>query len=364
MTDLYLGLMSGTSVDALDIALCSFSSSIKIIHAGESRFNADLRRRIHHFCGNQHISLDELLLLERDYTEFCALAVNRFLEDYPHAVGHIRAIGFHGQTLRHLPEQGCTLQMGNPSLLAELTGIDVIADFRRRDMAAGGQGAPLVPAFHHYLTQDLKRPLALLNLGGIANLSILGIDNSVLGFDTGPANTLMDQWYAKHHQGTYDHDGAWAATGEVNFALLAHLLKEPYFQRKAPKSTGRELFNLSWLEQHLKGFESLIGEDVQRTLLELTAVSVTDALVRTGIEPQRLILCGGGANNRILCQRLEEHLHSTQVLRSDTLGWSADYLEAAAFAWLAAAFIKRTPANLPEVTGARGLRVLGALYPY
>ena len=363
MSDLYLGLMSGTSVDALDIAICSFSSGFKIIHAGESRFSADLRKRIHHFCGNQHISLDELLVLERDYTQFCAQAVNQFLEDYPQAAGQIRAIGFHGQTLRHLPEQGCTLQMGNPSLLAELTGLDVIADFRRRDMAAGGQGAPLVPAFHHYITKDLKRPLALLNLGGIANLSILGIDNSVLGFDTGPANTLMDHWYAKHNQGTYDQDGAWAAKGTVNAALLEHLLKEPYFQRKAPKSTGRELFNLSWLEQHLKGFEHLVDEDIQRTLLELTAVSVTNALGVRGITPQMLILCGGGANNRLLCQRIEEHLSSTQVLRSDTLGWSADHLEAAAFAWLAAAFINSTPANLPAVTGARGSRVLGALYP-
>lgn len=364
MSELYLGLMSGTSVDALDIALCEFSPNLRIYNACENNFPDQLRARIHSFCNAKTVLLDDYLLLERDYTQFCGEAVNRFLQQNDVSADKIRAIGFHGQTLRHLPEQGCTLQMGNPSLLAELTNIDVIADFRRRDLAAGGEGAPLVPAFHRYLTQEQSKPLALLNLGGIANLTIFDDAASVLGFDTGPANTLMDQWYAKHNQGHFDQDGQWAAQGTVNQSLLENMLSEPFFKRAAPKSTGRELFNLNWLEQHLKGYESINVKDIQRTLLELTAISVTHSLQQTRVAPKTLILCGGGANNSLLCGRIAMLLPTTSVLKSDSLGWPANHLEAAAFAWMASAFNSREPANLPEVTGAKGLRVLGALYPH
>jgi anhydro-N-acetylmuramic acid kinase len=359
MGDLYIGLMSGTSVDALDIALCRFSPSLEIIATAEQPFPQDLRQRINQACSDRPMLLDDLLGLEQDYTSFCADATVEFIQLHKQA-SSARAIGFHGQTLRHRPDFGATLQMANPSLLAERTGIDVIADFRRRDLAAGGEGAPLVPAFHQHLVSKLDRPVAILNLGGIANLSLFANSGSVSGFDTGPANTLMDLWISQHLSKGYDADGQWASTGKVNQPLLDSLLTEPYFQRAAPKSTGRELFNLGWLNSHLEQHPDLSPVDVQRTLLELTAISVTQSLSQ---EVKQLIVCGGGARNRSLMQRIAQCVPQTQVELSDDLGWPASHLEAVAFAWLAQQHLARQPGNLAEVTGAKGARVLGAHYP-
>ena len=359
MSDLYIGLMSGTSVDALDIALCRFSPELEIIATAEHSFPQELRERINQACSDIPILLDRLLSLEQDYTAFCADATAEFIHQHTQAK-YARAIGFHGQTLRHRPDLGASLQMANPSLLAERTGIDVIADFRSRDLAAGGEGAPLVPAFHQHLISDLERPLAILNLGGIANLSLFDRSDSVSGFDTGPANTLMDLWIAQHLSKDYDADGQWAASGSVNLRLLDSLLSEPYFQRSPPKSTGRELFNLEWLKAHLEQHPQISPADVQRTLLDLTAISVTKSLNR---DVKRLIVCGGGAQNKLLIQRIAQLLPDTQVERSDDLGWPASHLEAVAFAWLAQQHLLRQPGNLAEVTGAKGARVLGAHYP-
>lgn len=360
MSDLYVGLMSGTSVDALDIALCRFHPQFEIVAAADYPFQEALRQRINQACLDRPMHLDELLQLEQDYTEFCAASVGKFLDEHAEEREHIRAIGFHGQTLRHRPDIGTTLQMANPSLLAEHTGIDVIADFRRRDLAADGEGAPLVPAFHQYLTAQMQRPLGILNLGGIANLSLFSEDDKVEGFDTGPANTLLDQWIGLNLHRTYDENGSWAATGVVNESLLKTLLQEPYFAKPAPKSTGRELFNMAWLEAALAQQPILEPQDVQRTLVELTAVTVAQSLRHP---PPKLIVCGGGASNSLLMSRLSAHLPQTEVYSSDTLGWPASHIEAAAFAWLAMCHVKRDAGNLPSTTGARGPRVLGALYP-
>lgn len=359
MTDLYIGLMSGTSVDALDIALCRFKPELEIVATATYTFPEALRERINSACTNTPLLIDELLRLEQDYTDFCAQSTTAFISLHSDP-SQIAAIGFHGQTLRHRPDFGATLQMANPSLLAERTGIDVIADFRRRDLAAGGEGAPLVPAFHHYLIADMERPLGLLNLGGIANLSLFHRDGSRLGFDTGPANTLMDLWIGKHLDRKFDMDGSWASTGTVDDALLERFLCEPYFSRSAPKSTGRELFNYDWIQAHLNACPDIPAENVQRTLLELTALSVTQS-IKTPLN--RLIICGGGSQNGLLVERLAALLPQTDVILSDDLGWPGSHLEAIAFAWLAKQHLQGVPGNLPEVTGAKGPRVLGAHYP-
>jgi anhydro-N-acetylmuramic acid kinase len=359
MTDLFIGLMSGTSVDALDIALCRFSPKLEILATAEHPFPPNLRTRINSACTDTPMLLDDLLQLDQDYSGFCAQATCHFIKTHS-AADQIRAIGFHGQTLRHRPDLGATFQMANPSLLAERTGVDVIGDFRRRDMAAGGEGAPLVPAFHQYLIGETQRPVGLLNLGGIANLSLFETDGSVSGFDTGPANTLMDAWVEKSLGTSFDAGGEWAASGSVSDSLLTRFLSEGYFMRSAPKSTGRELFNYDWLSRHLSNHPDLHPADVQRTLLELTALTICNCL---SSQLKRLIICGGGAHNTLLVKRISELLPSTEVQLSDELGWPSSHLEAVAFAWLAKQNIERKAGNLPEVTGAAGPRILGAHYP-
>lgn len=360
MNDLYLGLMSGTSVDALDVALCRFKPEIEIVATADYAFPVELRQRINRACLDEPIKLDEFLLLERDYSQFVASSVTSFLTEHTLEPDSIRAIGFHGQTLRHRPDIACSLQMGNPNLLAERSGICVVADFRRRDLAAGGEGAPLVPAFHKYLVESLDRPVGILNLGGIANLSLFNESGGVLGFDTGPANTLMDQWIEIHRGVGYDERGQWAASGNLNEPLLKAMLAEPYFQRSAPKSTGRELFNLTWLRTILEQQEPLSPADVQRTLLELTAQSLTQSIEQPLTQ---LIICGGGAENSLLMERIRLLLPNTKVHTSDELGWPASHMEAVAFAWLAKRHLECQAGNLPEATGAVGPRILGAHYP-
>lgn len=360
---LFLGLMSGTSLDGLDIALCYFEPEYQLLHSRCFEFTDDLKQRVLPFMTDQAQSIDELMILDRDLASFAAEAILIFLHDHRIDAKEVNAIGYHGQTLRHRPDEGCSLQIGNPHILAEMTGIDVIADFRRRDLAAGGEGAPLVPAFHHFLTEKMRRPFALLNLGGIANLSLFCENGEIQGFDTGPANTLIDQWIYQHTGVNFDAEGEWAASGAINQPLLEALLEEPYFQRSAPKSTGRETFNLEWLNHKLTYFGELSPEDIQATLTELTAVTIADALKHAKLNNCQLILCGGGARNRYLVERLTTHLPDFTIIASDLLGWSADAMEAAAFAWLAWAFKNKKAGNIPAVTGAFGERRLGALYP-
>jgi anhydro-N-acetylmuramic acid kinase len=281
-----------------------------------------------------------------------------------HAPGPVTAIAAHGQTIRHRPELGYTRQTNAPALLAELTGIDVIADFRSRDVAAGGQGAPLVPAFHQAQFGRAGQARVVVNIGGIANISVLDADGAVRGHDTGPGNVLLDLWIGRHLGQAYDAGGAWGATGTADAALLAHLLDEPYFRQAPPKSTGRDLFHAGWLDARLAAFAHLAPADVQATLTRLTAVTVAEASTADGARPQALYVCGGGAYNDFLMRELALALGGqVPVASTAALGVAPNRVEALAFAWLGYCFSRRAAGNLPAVTGARGPRVLGALYP-
>lgn len=351
--------MSGTSLDGVDAVLADFGGPrIRVLASSHVAFDAPLRA--------------ELLALNapgENELERAALAGNALARHYARAVaaldarahGTVRAVGCHGQTVRHRPGKGYTLQIGNAALLAELSGLAVVADFRSRDLAAGGQGAPLAPAFHATVFASRDEDRVTLNLGGIANISWLPRSGAVLGFDTGPANCLMDLWAARHLGKAHDEGGAWAAGGTVDAALLARLQAEPYFAAPPPKSTGRDLFNAGWLDSKLRG-----GEDprsVQATLLELTARSVADAIARHAAGVRRVIACGGGVRNDALMRRLAALLSPAEVETSDRHGVAPGLVEATAFAWLARQALEGRPGNLPAVTGARGERVLGTIYP-
>lgn len=359
MSNLYAGLMSGTSLDGVDAVLADLGASRpRILAHSHVAFDPSLRA--------------ELLALNApgaNELERAALAGNALARHYAQAIaelglparGEVRAIGCHGQTVRHRPEKEYTLQIGNAALLAELTGLAVVADFRSRDVAAGGQGAPLAPAFHAAAFASADEDRVALNLGGFANITWLPRAGTVLGFDTGPANCLMDLWAARHLGRTRDEDGAWAAGGKVDAGLLARLLEEPYFQAPPPKSTGRDLFNASWLEARLRGVED--PRAVQATLLELTARSISEAIARHAAGARRVIACGGGARNGALMRRLAALLAPATVEGSDRHGIAPGLVEATAFAWLAQQALEGWAGNLPAVTGARGGRVLGAIYP-
>ncbi len=361
--------MSGTSLDGVDGVLADFGQGqpelLAHVHVG---FDATLRR--------------ELLALNRSGTDElnrAALAANRVALAYADAVhlllneggdtpAGIRAVGAHGQTVRHRPGEldgiGFTLQLINGALLAERCGIDVVCDLRSRDVAAGGQGAPLVPAFHAGVFGQPGLVQAILNLGGIGNLTLLDGDGGVLGFDCGPGNALLDLWCERHLGLPFDADGTWAASGRVDAALLAILLREPYLQRQPPKSTGRDLFHADWLAAQLAcTAQPVAPADVQATLAQFTVRTACDALLRHLPGVQRLLVCGGGACNGNLMRGLAAALPGIGVATTADAGIPPLQVEAAAFAWLAKAFVDRSPGNLPAVTGARGLRVLGALYP-
>ena len=373
MGELYIGLMSGTSLDGVDAALVEFPGTGGV---------QSLRS-----LGHVHLPMpgtlrQVLMALNRsgaDEIHRAALAGNALMRLYAesvHAVlakaqapaDRVRALGAHGQTVRHRPTEfdgtGYTVQLMNGALLAELTGIDTVCDFRTRDLAAGGQGAPLAPAFHAHFLAEPGQTTAVLNVGGIANLSVISPDGKVVGFDTGPGNALMDLWHARHREGAYDADGQWAASGQVLQPLLAAMRDEPYFHAPPPKSTGRDLFNEEWLAR-LLGWHAAgaAAADVMATLTELTACSVAQALQHYAPAARALWVCGGGAANGHLMRRLAAHAPGVQVDSTAARGIPVDQVEALAFAWLAHAFVHRTPGNLPRVTGATGPRVLGALYP-
>ncbi len=360
---LYLGVMSGTSLDGLDIALIQQDSHPTLQAQHFVPMPAGLRAELLALCSPGPDELARAARAEEQWVRLAAQGIQALLQQAELQPQQIRAIGSHGQTVRHEPALGFTVQIGNPALLAELTGIDVIADFRRRDVAAGGQGAPLVPAFHEALFEADEQPRAVLNVGGFSNLSLIEPQHPVYGFDCGPGNVLLDAWIGACRGEAFDRDGAWAASGTMQQTLLERFLAEPYFAGQGPKSTGRELFNLSWLETHLATLQELQPEDVQRTLLELTARSVVDSLQRAQSGTAELLVCGGGAHNGALMQRLQELLPNCVVASTTSRGVPPDWVEAMAFAWLAHCYLERIPANRPSVTGAKGLRVLGALYP-
>ncbi|MGG2398327.1 anhydro-N-acetylmuramic acid kinase [Pseudomonas sp. SH1-B] len=360
---LYIGVMSGTSLDGLDIALIEQDHSPRLLATLYRPMPETLRSDLLALCAPGENELARAAIAEQHWVEQAAQAINELLRQQNLKPQEIRAIGSHGQTVRHEPTRGFTIQIGNPALLAELTGICVVADFRRRDVAAGGQGAPLVPAFHQDLFGDTGRQVAVLNVGGFSNLSLLSADGQVLGFDSGPGNVLLDAWI-HHCQGlNYDRDGAWAAKGNVHPELLSRLLSDPFFVTQGPKSTGRELFNLDWLLGHLQALPAIPEEDVQSTLVELTARSIVSALRNAQAYTDELLVCGGGAHNSCLMQRLATMLPGTEVQSTAARGIDPDWVEAMAFAWLAHCALEGIPGNRPSVTGAAGLRVLGAIYP-
>lgn len=360
---LYLGVMSGTSLDGLDIALIEQDEQPRLLATHYLAMPAELRQRLLSLCASGPDEIARAALAENQWATLAAEGIHALLQRQGLEPASIRAIGSHGQTIRHEPAQGFTVQIGNPALLAELTGISVVADFRRRDVAAGGQGAPLVPAFHETLFGHLGQRLAVLNVGGFSNLSLIAQDTPVHGFDCGPGNVLMDAWIEQQRGERYDADGAWAASGMVISELLAAMLADPFFAGAGPKSTGREVFNLPWLEAHLARLPGYRDEDVQATLLELTARSIIESLRTAQQDTEALLVCGGGARNSALMARLGALLPAAQVASTAAHGVDPDWVEGMAFAWLAHCCLQGIPANRPSVTAAKGLRILGAIYP-
>ncbi len=368
---LYIGLMSGTSLDGIDAVLAKVGSKgeASTIEAVSTPFSPELRKALFELQSPGPNELHREKQAGNALALAYAEAVRQLLKKANLQAADISAIGAHGQTIRHQPHLGelaYTHQTLNPALLAEKTGIDVIADFRSRDLAAGGHGAPLVPAFHAQQFVEDKN-LAILNIGGIANLTLLPNDGVVTGFDCGPGNMLMDAWIHEHQGNTFDENGSWALQGKVNEALLAKMLSDPFFSKVPPKSTGRDDFHLAWLQEKI-GKDNHHAEDVQATLLHLTAHSVLEALVRHAPQTQKLIVCGGGAQNKALMNLFKvkaQHLfkQALEITTSDSAGIDPQQVEGLAFAWLAWAHKEKRPANLPAVTGAKGRRILGACYP-
>lgn len=375
-TQLFIGIMSGTSLDGVDAALCSFNTgsfeqsalqngACQLLETQFLAYPESLKVELLALHEPKHNELEAASILGCRLAQLYADAVRQLLDKAQVNAAEISAIGCHGQTIRHRPELGFTLQIGNHALLAELMNISVIGDFRSRDIAAGGQGAPLVPAFHQAMFGSSTKNRAIINIGGIANITYLGKNGQVLGFDSGPGNMLLDSWTKLKIGQDYDKDGAWATTGVVLQTVLSGMLAEPYFALPPPKSTGRDLFNDRWFNDHwLKQhqlYPHLRPQDVARTLAALTAQSIHDAIAPMNID--EVYVCGGGAHNTLLMNSLQEMLGGKLLATTDTLGVGVDWVEAVAFAWLAKQTLENKPGNLPEVTGANGARILGAIYP-
>jgi anhydro-N-acetylmuramic acid kinase len=353
--------MSGTSLDGIDAVLVDLSQS-KPLQLGKNYlpFDDTLKNALLALHLPAHNELHQAQLIGNQLARRYAAAVAPLLAQAKSLNREIKAVGCHGQTIRHCPEHGYSVQIGNAALLAELTGVTVVSDFRSRDIAAGGQGAPLVPAFHDHVLRHTDIHRVIVNIGGISNLTNLPPRAVTSGFDCGPGNLLMDAWCMQHLGKPYDDNGAWAASGSVLPALLEKLLDESFFALPPPKSSGRDLFNIAWLENKLQGNE--VAANVQATLLELTCRSIALAIQKYCSGAKEIYLCGGGAHNQSLLNRLTALLPSSSLATTDMLGVDGDYLEAIAFAWLAQQALHGKPANLPQVTGAKHPCILGAIY--
>lgn len=361
--NLYIGLMSGTSLDGIDVALVDFNEGAQLRRIGHQPMPEALRTELLALSQtNAAITFEQLGRLETALGQAFSQAVLDFCRHHGIAPEQVRAIGSHGQTVRHDPggELPYTLQLGDANIIAERTGITTVADFRRRDVAAGGQGAPLVPAFHRALFAKPGSARAIINIGGIANVTLLNADGSVQGFDTGPGNGLMDAWCQRHWQIAYDADGTLAGLGHIDQALLQRLLSDPWLKLAPPKSTGRDVFNLAWLDVHLQN-PVLSPNCVLRTLNAFTAHTIADALLAHDRQFEGAYVCGGGVHNALLMQHLGRLL-GCPVQSTSALGVDPDYVEAMAFAWLAKQCIEGNPGNVVDVTGAKGPRILGAIY--
>lgn len=373
MTPLYIGVMTGTSMDGLDVVAVSFEPLT--VHATLTvAFDEDLRSQLMALTLPDDNEIDRMGIAHVALGRMIGDAVNRLIAEHQLDKGQIKAIGSHGQTIRHRPESGFSLQIGDAHLISELTGLPVVYDFRMRDLAAGGQGAPLVPAFHQALFQHDSIHRVILNLGGIANVSMLpaGQPDKVYGFDTGPANILMDGWCERHTGQPYDENGDWAAYGQPIRSLLERLSAHDYFSKEPPKSTGREDFNLEWLDDQLSDWRNDLDydeledtpENIQATLMKLTTRAIKKAIYRCELmDTGEVYVCGGGAYNSHLLEQLRWRLrkHQWSVQTTTVLGISPTWVEATAFAWLAMRFIHQLSGNLPAVTGAAGFRVLGSI---
>jgi anhydro-N-acetylmuramic acid kinase len=365
-SEIYIGLMSGTSLDGVDIAIIDFAQHPPtLIHSATFPYQQSLAQQIREITVSGTADLDSLCRLDVELGNTYAQIINQSLEETNLNVTQIRAIGNHGQTIRHSPATDLpyTLQIGDPNIIAAKTGITTVADFRRQDIALGGQGAPLAPAFHQYLFRSNSSNRAIINIGGIANITYLPShpDSDVIGFDTGPGNTLSDYWINRHKGVARDENGDWAATGNIISDLLDTLLRdESYFQQPLPKTTGTEHFNANWLLPQLQ--PNLANEDVQATLIELTAITIARGIEQLPSTPAECFLCGGGVHNSYLIERLQRALPDYQILSTSHLGLDPDYVEAAAFAWLARQNMNRQAGNLLSVTQAKSQAVLGGVY--
>lgn len=364
---LYIGLMSGTSADAIDAVIVDLQSTPQLLAQYTLPLPVKARQQIHALSLPSDNEIDRMGALDADLGKLFAQTSLELLAKAGISAAQITAIGSHGQTIRHRPpgssEGTFTLQIGDPNLIAELTGITTVADFRRRDMAAGGQGAPLVPAFHRAIFHTQDKDRVIVNIGGMANITWLPTQGQTLGFDTGPGNVLMDSWIAEHLGKPYDQDGIWAASGQICAPLLTALLAAPHFKMQAPKSTGRESFNRGWLDGNLRKLTSILTPvDVQATLLELTAITIADSINHLSQSSKEIFVCGGGAYNTALMQRLNALLPKDVVASTAVLGVDPQWIEAMAFAWLAQQTISHRTGNLCEVTGAKREVILGGVY--
>lgn len=367
MTELYIGLMSGTSMNAIDAALVDLHDRPQLLHTASLPYTPELRTRLKDLCEGTSDELKKFAALDAELGYLFAEAAIAVMKKGGARPAEVTAIGSHGQTVRHYPacDPKSSLQIADPNIIASVTGITTVADFRRRDMSVGGQGAPLVPAFHNLLFRQRGRDRAILNLGGIANLTILPASQQqpVTGFDTGPGNVLMDQWAGRHLKEPMDHDGNWAASGRVDDRLLERLLCDDYFEAAPPKSTGTEYFNLHWLDRILKRHKTrLVRKNVQTTLCELTAVSIVQAVRRYAPATQEILVCGGGVHNLALMFRLQILLGDIHLKSTEDYGLPPEWIEAMAFAWLAHETLAGRPGNLPSVTGATKPVLLGGIY--
>lgn len=361
----YIGVMSGTSLDGIDVVLAAIDEHLVVQLANHSHpIPLELKNAILAVCQGQQLTLSQLGQLDHRLGKLFAEAVQTLMDEQGLTHADVVAIGCHGQTVWHEPQGDAphTMQIGDNNHIVARTGVTVVGDFRRRDMALGGQGAPLVPAFHHALLAHPTERRMVLNIGGIANLSLLIPDQPVKGYDTGPGNMLMDAWIWRQKGKPYDKDAAWASSGKVILPLLQQMLSDPYFAAPAPKSTGREYFNYGWLERQLAAFPGVGPEDVQATITELTAVTIAEQVLLSG-GCERVMVCGGGSRNPLLMARLAGLLPGIEVGTTDEAGISGDDMEALAFAWLACRTVSGLPGNLPSVTGASEASIIGAIFP-
>lgn len=362
----FIGLMSGTSLDAIDAALVDFSKDTpNLVQHHQHPLPPQLRVKILALCTPGDNEIERMGECDVELGALFAEAALELMQQAKLDAEQIQAIGSHGQTIRHCPNDKYpfTLQIGDPNQIAQRTGITTVADFRRRDMAAGGEGAPLAPIIHREVF-SVDHDRAILNIGGIANLTLLPGDKSIppTGFDTGPGNVLIDTWYQSHQQGQFDRDGNWASKGKVIEPLLSQLLSDPYFQLPPPKSTGRELFNANWLEQQLASYRDIEAQDVCATLVEFSAKTISDHLQKQFPDCRELFVCGGGAHNSFMLERLADQLDGCRVGTTDELGVSPDWVEAIAFAWMAKQTLERKAGNVPSITGADQPCILGGVY--